>query len=130
MPPPLLGCLRRCFELDNALRPVMAELLKGCNESASWLNAELPLVSKSAKASSSREDLVDSLYTVARVLLATKGRRDAAIDALKDVLGREPNNETSNLARTMSIFPRKNLVDKITGLDFLTQMYGKCFYSE
>ena len=92
MPPPLLGCLRRCFELDNALRPVMAELLKGCNESASWLNAELPLVSKSAKASSSREDLVDSLYTVARVLLATKGRRDAAIDALKDVIALAPDH--------------------------------------
>ena len=92
MPPPLWDCLRRCFELDCELRPVMAELLDRCNSSASWLNAELPLVSKSAKASSSHEDLVDSLYTIACVLLATKDRRNDAIDVLKEVIALEPTH--------------------------------------
>ena len=92
MPPPLWDCLRRCFELDCELRPVMAELLDRCNSSASWLNAELPLVSKSAKASSSHEDLVDSLYTIACVLLATKDRRNVAIDVLKEVIALEPTH--------------------------------------
>jgi len=70
----------------------MAELLDRCNSSASWLNAELPLVSKSAKASSSHEDLVDSLYTIACVLLATKDRRNDAIDVLKEVIALEPTH--------------------------------------
>ena len=70
----------------------MAELLDRCNSSASWLNAELPLVSKSAKASSSHEDLVDSLYTIACVLLATKDRRNVAIDVLKEVIALEPTH--------------------------------------
>lgn len=91
MPPPLFDCLRRCFSKDQTLRPAMQEIIPACNESAIFLNAELPLISNAAGCITGN-DFIDSLETIAKVLLAAKGRRDEATTVLKDIIPFAPRH--------------------------------------
>ena len=115
MPPPLFDCLRRCFSKDQTLRPAMQEIIPACNESAIFLNAELPLISNAAGCITGN-DFIDSLETIAKVLLAAKGRRDEATTVLKDIISFAPRHSFAK--RKLQELKSETKDDDATALDW------------
>ena len=64
--------------------------MAACASAAPWIGATLPLTTTTLPEPLSTEQLTESLYTIARVLTATKGQLALAEEVCLEILGHQP----------------------------------------